>query len=294
MNFFKFTNYDVTITCAVHAGHGMSGHIFEMIEYFYYLKFYHNVNCNIFIPFKFKLSDFFKCLTEKYDFTNYEMQEYQKNTFQCDNPKIIDVNIGLFVDGNMFVKKFTGAYKCKKAVFLRCNNNETLDKADVILQDMRMYDDIPKSSHYVKKILFNKFKKIDSVKTKTALIYATTNCRKVSYDTLENISKKYSFNNYLVLSNEMIDVPEKFKVELVPIKNLFTRFDTYIYTPLEGSCLKTDCSPRFIAECKFYDKKVIYEIPYFYRGLDIRKYDIENNFKSLFLTKDDNLIKFLN
>ena len=289
----NFRNYDVTITCAVGAGHGTSGHIFEMIEYFYYLRFYHNVNCNIFIPFKFDLNDFYKCVADKYDFTDDEVKIYKDNTYQCDKPRIIDIKTGLFVDGNMYVKNFAGIYKCDKKIFLRCNNNETLDKADIVLQDTRMYDDLKNSTHYVKKILFDKFKKVKNEVQNTAMIYATTNCRRITYEQLEMLSSKYNFEKYIVLSNETFDVPNKFVLKHVPCENLMEKFNTFIYTPLNGSCNRVDCSPRFVAECKYYHKDVIYEIPCFYRGLNVRKYDIENNFDSLFLRKNDDLINFL-
>ena len=57
---FDFRNYDLTLACEIDARHGISGHIFELIEYFYYFKFWHNVNCNIFIPYEFDINNFKK------------------------------------------------------------------------------------------------------------------------------------------------------------------------------------------------------------------------------------------
>jgi hypothetical protein len=58
---------------------------------------------------------------------------------------------------------------------------------------------------------------------------------------------------------------------------------------------KFDCSPRFIAECEYYNKEVVYLIDYLEedKGLFWRKYDIENNFKSIFLNENDEIIKII-
>ena len=78
-----------------------------------------------------------------------------------------------------------------------------------------------------------------------------------------------------------------------PVDNLFDKFSTYIYTPVPR---KWDCSPRFIAECKYYGKEVIYHnIDYWDvdLGLYWRKHDIDNEFDSLFLRDADEIIPIL-
>ena len=59
-HFWDFKKYDLTLSFAVKAGHGVSGHVFELIEYFYYFRFYHNVKCCIFIPFSTVTEDVFR------------------------------------------------------------------------------------------------------------------------------------------------------------------------------------------------------------------------------------------
>ena len=81
----------------------------------------------------------------------------------------------------------------------------------------------------------------------------------------------------------------------MPVNNIFEKFNTYIYTPTRD---KFDCSPRFIAECNFYKKGILYHnINEDYlkidTGLRYRKYDIENDFKSITLQDDDNIIKII-
>jgi hypothetical protein len=68
----------------------------------------------------------------------------------------------------------------------------------------------------------------------------------------------------------------------------------YIYTPIDR---KWDCSPRMIAECKYFGIPVIYDndIDEDYlkidTGLMVRKWDIENNFDSLYLDDSDIIIE---
>ena len=81
----------------------------------------------------------------------------------------------------------------------------------------------------------------------------------------------------------------------MPVDNIFEKFGTYIYTPTKGSA---DCSPRFIAECKHYGKETVYhnvDESYLNRdpGLKYRRYDIENDFDSINLKPNDNIIDIL-
>ncbi len=81
----------------------------------------------------------------------------------------------------------------------------------------------------------------------------------------------------------------------MPVKNIFEKLNSYIYTPTRD---KFDCSPRFIAECRFYNKDVIYhDINENYlkidTGLQYRKYDIENDFKSINLEENDDIIEII-
>ena len=291
-HFWDFKKYDLTLSFAVKAGHGVSGHVFELIEYFYYFRFYHNVNCCIFIPFSTVTEDVFKKCLAKYDLTKEELNVYMNNTFFDSEPRIIGANTYLVVDGNLYSPLFKGIIKATKKIFLRCNNDETLDKSDIVLQDTRIYKDLPNSVHYVKKILFDKFKKVEDCKTNTGLIYGTTNCRKVDYDYLEEVDKEYNLDDYVVLSNEDFSVPRKFRLLRVPVDNVYSLFQTYIYTDLKGCCTM-DCSPRFIAECRYFNRDVKYFNKFWNLGLKVRKFDIENNFEKLFLTKEDKIIEYL-
>jgi hypothetical protein len=51
--------------------------------------------------------------------------------------------------------------------------------------------------------------------------------------------------------------------------------------------LEFDCSPRFVAECEFYNKEVIYEIDYHDKGLAARLYDMTHG--DIWLRADDEI-----
>lgn len=54
-----------------------------------------------------------------------------------------------------------------------------------------------------------------------------------------------------------------------------------------------DCSPRFIAECRYFNREIKYFNKFWNLGLKVRKFDIENNFEKLFLTEEDKIIEYL-
>lgn len=275
--------HDLAISVAVDAGHRISGHLYEQIEYFYYFYFLKHWDCCI-------VSDdaelYIDEALKKYDFTTEEeaiiksrIYSYPKNT------KIIDCHNILFVDGcsnyrnQLFIRGNVFYFRCSWNVF----------RKGTIFQDNRLYDERPDSIHYVKKILFDKLKKPKESRD-YKLLYLTKNCRRLPEKEFNEILKKYDDNRrFLVISDQYekyFGVPEVI-YEQVPVGKLFEKFSTYIYTPLHYHEMM-DCSPRFIPECKYFGKEIIYDAP-IYHGLNVRKYDTENNFESLFLTKEDPL-----
>jgi len=277
---------DLCITCGLRTHHGVSGHVFELIEYFYYFYFYHGVDTMILVPFPIEPKNFFECL-DKYDFNPNEIETIKGRTIFNSDVQLIYCRNIIFTDGEIDNCKILS----KNIIFLRCNSLKDLDRANLILQDNRLYNERTNSVHYVKKILLSKFKRIDC-QSDSALIYGTTNCRSLSYDDLINIDKKYNFNRYILITNKIQDVPSNFELKLAPVQNLFSLFKTYIYTKLNYSDYPFDCSPRFPVECHYYNKDFILDSPLI-RGLDVRLYDIQNNFDSLFLNKNDRIIDYL-
>ena len=164
-----------------------------------------------------------------------------------------------------------------------------------ILQDDRVYEPVLKNGiNYKKKILFNHLKGIRKADNKS-LVYVTKNCRDISLDVFSELAETYA-SEFIYLASEPKELGKlscRFEHLEMPVIDLFTKFDTYIYTEVPRHF---DCSPRFIAECAFYNKKVIYHnIDYMAEdlGLKWRVSDILNDFNSIRLQDNDEIIDIL-
>ena len=159
------------------------------------------------------------------------------------------------------------------------------------MQDDRVYKSVKVNGiDYKKRILFDKLKTIGPAKD-NLLVYATKNCRNLdSYEELFHYG-----DNILAITNvenKPADI-DGITFVIPPVDNLFEQFTKYIYTPVNR---KWDCSPRFIAECKYYGKEVIFHnIDYWDvdHGLRVRQWDIDNDFESLYLKPDDAIVNIL-
>lgn len=287
--------------------HGICGHLYEVIDYYFLLnqKFSTEIIIGEYIP----LKSLYKSLKTKYKLNRLDLNNLFNNIkfirpiiYNCPNSIII------FTEGNIY-KDIKLIFKCKKIILFPCDNisffnlYEKNNKKDfLILHDTRLKYEIPEeieNKHYIKKINFNILKDIDyeSCLNQT-LIYATSNCRLLSIDKI----KKYNNSNFyyplLILINKNspllnYDINDNIKFEVVPINNLMEKFKYYIYTSIER---KWDCSNRLLAECKWYKKQVILDddINEEYLNIDLglkyRLEDINNNFESLFLTEEDDII----
>lgn len=271
--------------------HGICGHTFEVIDYFYILKKYFKVG--ILLCEDTDWSSFGAALRSKYAFTEQEILDFKKNTVFASRPKIVRGKNILLTDGGV-VNMQDVTLLFDNIFYFACGNKEVKDnnKDNVwILQDDRVYDAVLKNGvNYKKKILFDKLKPISFSKNR-ALVYATKNCRNIeSYQELTQYS-----DSILAITNQE-NKPEPiggFEFVLPPVENLFEQFSTYIYTPVPR---KWDCSPRFIAECKYYGKQVIYHnIDYWDQDLGLywRKWDLDNDFNSLFLKDNDSIVEIL-
>lgn len=285
--------YPLTITTAMCTKHGISGHVFEMIEYYYYFKFLKGVKTCIVVSCDVTFEQF-KVALEKYTFTDLEKSDILENTYFCQNLYALLCDKVLFVDGTINETHRPRILKAKHIYFLRCNNYGELDKADIVFQDSRLYDDLPNSAHYIKKFLFSKYK-IPKNSEQRSLLYLTSNVRMLDEKTFKSIIYKYPKKHFLVVSNEFKDYfkDENIKIdfEFAPVHDIMNKFSDYIYTPLKNNH-PYDCSPRFVTECAYFGKNVIYECP-IYKGLDVRKYDIEHDLKSLELTESDKLYNMI-
>lgn len=262
--------FDITITTSWETKHGISGHLFEMIEYFYHLTFHKNKSVCILIADGLTREEFDIAL-EKYDFTSDELQKIHDCTFFHYQPLTLMVKTLLIVNGSF---RTCGAelFADKIAMF-RCNDTLELDKADIVLQDYDIYDPLPNSVHYKKKILFSKFKKLTPKKPNVGMFYGTKHSRKMTYEQIDDIMSKTNFDSYLLLTDLQMDVPPKCELRIVPIKDLWDSFDTYIYT---NASVLVDCSPRFVAECNHYGKGLEFFSDKIDLGLQTRLNDMKH------------------
>lgn len=288
--------YDLLLTYSWSSNnHGVCGHTYEVIDYFYILK--NNFNVGILLAEDITWDIFESAIRDKYSFTEEEIQLYKDKTIFFNRPLLLKCNNILFVDGGITSindKKIL----CNNIILLACGDKEIKDNVNEkihILQDDRVYDSVKLNGvNYKKKILFDKYKPIGNSKN-NMLLYGTKNCRNIPDGLYNKLLKQYQ-GSFIVLTNEenkRTDLNKRFLFLSMPVKNLFSQFNTYVYTNVPR---KFDCSPRFIAECKFYNKEVIYDIDYLEedKGLYWRKYDVENDFESINLTKNDDIISILN
>jgi hypothetical protein len=271
--------------------HGICGHTFEVFDYYYILKDHFKVG--IFLGEDIDWDIVERAIRAKYAFTDGEVSDIKSNTVFGNRPSLLKGKNILFTDGGV-VNMENVTLLFDNILYFACGNKEIKDnsKSNVwILQDDRVYEPVKLNGiNYKKRILFDKLKPIGASKDRV-MLYATKNCRDI--DDWE-VYKKYG-DNILAITNEEnrpTDIAG-FEFVIPPVADIFEQFTTYVYTPVKR---KWDCSPRFIAECKYYGKQVVYHnIDYWGidHGLYYRYLDIQNDFDSLYLKPDDEIISII-
>ncbi len=288
------SKYTIVVTHTWHNSidHGICGHTFEIIDYFWVIKDFFNA-CILMVE-DISPKTFENAIRSKYNFTDNEIDCILSHTVFKYKPLLLKCNNVLIVDGNLqninskniiFNKAFL--FACG---YIPIKNNK--NKKVYVLQDHRIYEKAEVNSiEYVKKILFSRMKIITKHENKT-LIYATKNCRLLSDEYYLNLLKKYD-DDFLVLTNKenrLSLINDRITQIDMPVPNIFEKINKYIYTPISRHF---DCSPRFIAECKYYGIDVIYDdIVYHDKGLEARKSDI-NNIDTISLNSKDNIIDII-
>jgi len=268
--------------------HGICGHTYEVIDYYHILKNHFKVGillCEDIDWETFELS-----IKSKYNFTDIELQNIKDNTVFNNRPNLIKGSNILFTDGGV-VNMESVTLLFNNIFYFACGNKEIKDndKDNVyILQDDRVYEPVKRNGiNYKKRILFDRLKPIGDSKDQV-LLYATKNCRHIS-----DFTDYTKYGKIIAIVNSIQKSVSGIEFLMPPVDNIFEQFNTYVYTPIPR---KWDCSPRFIAECKHYGKKVIYHnIDYWEEdhGLRVRKWDIDNDFDSLHLKDNDDIIEIL-
>lgn len=255
-----------------------------MIDYYWAIKNWTELNPCILLTDGTTIEEFNRAVSQKYE--NIEILD----VIYSPNPKIVYAKNILITDGNPL---HPNAELLVNNIFLfRCSNKSFSffkNKSTFLLQDNEVYNDYPLEVtvvNYKKKILFEKYKKFNTTVTDTAMFYLTNLCRAISQEELDISIKKYGFKNNIILTDDSTLYNMK-NVYQIPVNNLWEKFNTYIYTRVPG---REDCSSRFILECMYYGKDVIYDIDYYDHALEVRKKDKLNN---TVLTKDDEFLKLL-
>jgi len=255
--------------------HGICGHTFEVVDYYLLLKNIFDVG--ILLAEDITWETFQKAIKDKYDLTKSEIEDIKENTTFQNRPSLVKGKNILFTDGSVnSINQLTLLFD--NVFMFACGYRTPKDfTKGIILQDNRLYPEGDNTIDYIKKINFDKYKKKVKNSSNT-LLYGTKNCRKIS----DEVLKEFKDRDTIILTEDN-----------TPYENLFDNFGTYVYTEVPRHW---DCSPRFLAECKFYNKNVIlHNIDYLEEdlGLKYRLQDIENNFESLHLNNNDDIIKIL-
>lgn len=284
MKILHLKDIDILLTYSwCSKNHGICGHIFEVIDYYFVLK--NHFKTKILIPEI--INGFWDVIMDKYEFSEFELKDLKENIIFNQKPLFLSVNNIIFTDGSLTnIKNIKMSYK--KRFLFACGDKSIQyndDKNTFILQDPRVYNKVKLNGiDYKKKINFKIYKKTCK-QSESYMMYGTENCRLIDNEIIE----KYKDKDLKIIANEGF---YDFKIIKLPLKNLFDQFGTYIYTPVPR---KFDCSSRLIPECKFYNKKVIYEIDYINEdlGLFYRVKDTQEDFYGLFLNENDDIISIL-
>jgi len=302
---------DVTLINVLQSN--VCGHLFECLEYYFLLRD-NGISAKIHLVYdNFTKQDLINALINKYDLTDSELSDTVQDTditsidsyFSSSKVKnYLDSKVTVFTEIHDLTKLYKrGVFPlCQNIIGLRCSKN--LDDFEQmsnqfknleILQDYRLYGNTLFSwdtHNHVKNIMFNKLKKYNFPE-KVALLYLSTELREIPKKVLANIISAYtdSFNGIVISSRkkETYSYLESDKITtfVPPIKDFHSKFDTFIYAPLEK---RFDCSPRLIPECKHYGKEIIlHDLNYIDDGLAIRLKDCDN-IQQLNMSNDDLLI----
>lgn len=286
-------NTELTLTYSWSSvNHGICGHTYEVIEYYFILKDHFDVGillCEDITPETFRTA-----IEDKYSFDSCQIDNILDNTRFVNRPSLLKGKNILFTDGGIrSTKKLTLLFN--NILHFACGDKEVQGNTrhnTHILQDDRVYETVTLNGiNYKKKVLFDHLKKIGKSDNNN-LVYVTKNCRDIETDVFKELEDTYD-GNFIYLGTDEKYTSPRFKYLQMPAKDLFTKFDTYIYTEVPRHF---DCSPRFIAECHWYNKDVIYHKIFYLNedlGLKWRRYDIENDFNSISLKHNDEIITIL-
>ena len=168
-----------------------------------------------------------------------------------------------------------------------------------LLYDERVFPPEGRYKPYRKKILFDKYRKKEFGGKHNYMINLALAERRYSQEFMINliseIPKDETIAVYIDNKNKdyyswLINL-DRITVYDPPIKDFMDLFKTFIYIPYTDG---HDSTPRLIPECKFYGKDVIMKTDGFkISGGHHRYNDTQNNFESLWLKENDEIINIV-
>lgn len=298
------TNYDLVISHSWNnpnnkdaPEHGVCGHTFEMIEYFWLLK--NKYNCCLLWTETMSPETLTTILESKYNFDEKEIEQIVLNSIFKYRPKLLKAKNILLVDGQ--INRDVGITMIYNHLFLfSCGNKDNHligDPKITVLQDTRIYKDGPRVKHYVKKLLLHRHRFFLGNQN-TSMLYLSKNCRASTLGEVEEIMNHYNYDVFRYPSRHWLivtDDPERYKeldkkkfnytIEQTPVLDLHKRFNHYVYTPTPR---QFDCSNRLLVECRHMTKMVsMWKINQDYLtndvGLNVRIHDIRGNSEDAYL-----------
>lgn len=304
----KIRGYEVILTFS--PTDEITGHIFEVFDYYLFLRDYFKVGMLFIGSISLdKLKDAFE---DKYivpfaqieeDLIFYTLDDVKtgKNIFCFDSKTFV-----LVCDGNIhamqayritFLTKLLYGFMCFSGEQLISGYGNTMFSHMTYLADYRIYTNRIvgfKTIDYVKKLPFKHYKKHSRIFDNTGMMYMTFQCRKISPYTVLDYFWKSKCSKALLVVPKILDQYENLEgVEQVvaPVKNFFSQFDTYIYTPVARHF---DCSPRLVTECYMQGKNVLVDLDYVDLGLQTRLKDCQTSLQSLDLCDGDQIVGIIN
>jgi len=255
--------------------HGISGHLFEILDYYQFLKSKIKVKC---LFYDYKPDNIRNIINNRY----INSDEFNFDDFIFGTPDLVYAPLSLNTDGSydFFNNKKVLGFKLAFNCGAEFDTNAGTRPDDVIyLEDSRIYPKKHNSIHYVKKIALDKIKKPLTLADRT-FAHITHNCKE--FKQIDELLVKYP--NLLIFSDYL---PESEFVTNKPVK--FGDFNKFLYTPVGR---KFDCSPRLIAECDYLGIPYeFYNINYKDIGLETRLSDIKNNLVNL--KQNDDIIDLI-
>ena len=283
------------------------GHMYEIIDYYYILKEYFDIK--IIFPDNYDL----ELVLDKYTFTLEEKIELSNCIIPRPKSGIIKTKNGngfvLIVDGNL--GKFDGVIYGIPIQF-SCGKDCLVPKDKMkwyLLHDKRILTESKferinqnppiKTFNYNKRILFDKLKPynhyIPKHNPEHFLFYLTKNCKYQSEEQINKIISKYilSFQSITIIIDYDFDLNKlnfpKGNIQLIdirrnPIPIFSIPFTVYVYTDTKKYW---DCSNRLVAECDYYNRRVLFLNKYQDQALVMRKFDIIKKDQLSYRTKEE-------